>query len=151
VAGLRGLAAQRAVRAMLEAVGPLLPPDVILEVVGGPRVWTLRPQGSDATGHGVWQITQRSNQPFPHVEADLSFGIGTWIPGLPKRLNAKLSATDALEMIQDKVTEMAGTPWPGPGYEVKVNVTSETVHPAFESRTGGKPIVLPPLDLALFQ
>ena len=54
-------------------------------------------------------------------------------------------------MIQDKVSKMTGTPWPGPDYEVKVKVNSETVHPAFESTAGGKPIALPPLDLALFQ
>ena len=63
-------------------------------------------------------------------------GIGPWVPFLPHRLAAKLTAIDALEQLQDAIASAVHEPWPGPGYEVRADVTDDSVRLWFETKDG---------------
>ncbi len=65
----------------------------------------------------------------------LLFGIGSWIPGLPDRLNTKLNAISALETIQYAVADATGKPWPGPDYRARSTVAAASVSIWFERGT----------------
>lgn len=79
------------------------------------------------------------------------FGIGTWIPDLPDRLNTKLTASSVLETIQEAVSEATGRPWPGPDYNVHSSVSGASVRIWFERKTDAGRIELPVLARELFQ
>lgn len=79
------------------------------------------------------------------------FGIGTWILGLSDRLNTKLNASSALEMVQEAVSEATGAPWPGPDYDVHSSVSDASVRIWFERKTDAHRIELPVLARELFQ
>jgi hypothetical protein len=53
-------------------------------------------------------------------------GIGTWIPFLPKRLDGKLTAVSAVEILDDVVASATGQPWPSPDYRVRAKVVGRT-------------------------
>ena len=152
MAGLRGVAAQRAVRAVLEAVGPLLPPGLELEIVGSPRAWRLGVRRPAGERRGVWDITRKQSGDL-HIEASnvVLFGIGSWIPDLPDRLNTKLNASSALETVQEAVSEATGAPWPGPDYDVHSSVGDSSVRIWFERKTDAHRIELPVLARTLFR
>lgn len=148
---LRGTAAQQAVRAVLDAVGPMLPADLDMEIVGTPRAWRLRSQHAAGEHWGIWDVS-RSESGGLSVDSGgvVLFGIGSLIPGLPGRLDAKLNAISALEMIQEAVADATGAPWPGPGYEVRSRITGAEVILWFERDTDGHRIALPALLRTLF-
>jgi hypothetical protein len=54
------------------------------------------------------------------------------VPFLSRTLAAKLAVQDALETIQDVVSEAAGSRWPGPHYTVRVETQADGVRTWFE-------------------
>lgn len=151
MAGPRGVAAQRAVQAVLDAAGPILPPGLDLEIVGSPRAWRIRSRHAPGEHRGIWDIARRESGVTIGSGSVTMFGIGTWIPGLPDRLNTKLNASSALEMVQEAVSEATGAPWPGPDYDVDSSVSDASVRVWFERRADAHRIELPVLARELFQ
>ncbi len=65
-----------------------------------------------------------------------SLGIGPWVPVLPRRMAARLTAIAALEMIQDAVATAQGWPWPDLGFEVHGAADRQGVWVWFEDASG---------------
>ena len=63
-------------------------------------------------------------------------GIGPWVPFLPRRLAARLTAIAALEMIQDVVSTAHGWPWPELGFDVHAATDEHGVAVWFEDASG---------------
>lgn len=150
---LHGERAIAAVRAVVDAASDVLPHDVRLEIVGHGRWWTLR-KVDPANTPGVFRpaFDEHGRQGFA-AGPFAPLGIGTWVPFLPSRLDAKLTAIDALELVQDVVTEALGSPWPAPNYRAKAAIQNSEVRTWFEPSIQGATgefVYLRPMSLRLF-
>ena len=150
---INGERARVLMREVVRAASDAIPDGVDLEIVGRGRWWVLRkvdpanPAGK-VVAHTVLNDGSRRIAPT----GDLSpWGIGTWIPFLPRRLDAKLTAISGVEMLQDVVSSATGQPWPGPDYRVRAKVIGRQVATWFEpsSQTGPR-VDLHSLPLHLF-
>jgi hypothetical protein len=153
--GIRGLKAQVAVRAVLAAVADLMPTGVSLAVAGGENLWTLRRVSGDGS-EDLRNVLQVEQIPGEGVEISTAgpvpvFGIGPWIPFLPSFLDVKLTAEDALEFIQEVVTESIGEPWPAGLPNVRSSVRGQHVYLSFVSTDRRNRMPLKALPRALFE
>jgi hypothetical protein len=67
--------------------------------------------------------------------ASAAFGIGPLGP-LPRRVAGRLTAIDALEMIQDVVSTACGWPWPSLGFDVHADADDRGVQVWLEDASG---------------
>lgn len=125
---MRGAKARRLLLQLLDAVAPALPADVTVEVSGSGQRCILTAQRAGAASGAVLlgSITK--------MRAPL--GIGPWVPLLPRRLAARLTAIAALEMIQDVVSTAHGWPWPDLGFDVHAADDAEGVSVWFDDASG---------------
>ncbi len=152
---LHGDRAIAAAEAVVAAAAGLMPDGVQLEVVGHGRWWTLR-KIDPANPPGVLsaRVDERGGR-FSATGPLAPLGVGTWIPLLPRQLDAKLSAISVVELVHEVVTDARGSPWPGPEYRVRAKVSGGQVFAWFEppARTDAataRTLKLLPLPLPLF-
>jgi len=131
---VRGAKARNLLRQLLDGVATALPPDLTVQVDGtgrrcvliaqrAPKDPATMPPGAPARLGGV-------------TKARASLGIGPWVPVLPRRMAARLTAIAALEMIQDAVATAQGWPWPDLGFEVHGAADRQGVWVWFEDASG---------------
>lgn len=126
---VKGAKARALLRALLEAVSNLAPGDVNIEVTGQGRRCYLRASRSaepeeTAPAHPFGAAMSGTLAPL---------GLGPWVPLLPRKLAAKLTVQDALETVQDTISAVARSPWPGPGYKVRVEARKSGVRTWFDN------------------
>ena len=130
---LRGSAAWMAVAAVAEAAADLLPSDVTVDVSG------VGPLGSiDVHGPRGYHMA-------------VVVAVGPWVPFLPRALATRLTAIDALELIQDLVDGRTATRWPEGKRKVFAEVRDDQVMLAFADENGGNRRALPALARSLFE
>lgn len=127
-----GEKAQALLRTMVDAVSNLVPDDVSV---------TVRGRGRRCTVSAAWladpaQVSREKPQGGSLSGITSPFGVGPGIPFLPRRTAAKLTIEDALQQIQQVVSHANRSPWPGPGYQVRVAVTDEGIHAWFADESG---------------
>jgi len=123
---VRGAKARRLLQRLLDAVADDLPPDVTVRVTGEGLLCGLE----------AWrQRDGRPVRPRDIATANASFGIGPVGP-LPRRVAARLTAIDAMEMIQDVVSTACGWPWPSLGADVHADANGRSVQVWLEDASG---------------
>ena len=123
---VRGAKARSLLQRLLDAVADDLPPDVTVRVTGAGLMCGLE----------AWRSKDgRPVRPRDIATSSAPFGIGPTGP-LPRRVAARMTAIDALEMIQDVVSTACGWPWPSLGFDVHADVGDRGVQVWFEDATG---------------
>lgn len=86
------------------------------------------------------------------TNAPVQLGFYPWIPLLPGRLRARLTAQGAVEFVTDFLDRRLGPDgWPGGGREVKTRVRNGRVDVALTNKGIGQVLRLPSLPLAPFR
>jgi hypothetical protein len=123
---VRGAKARSLLQRLLDALADDLPPDVTVRVTGEGLMCGLQ----------AWRT--RDGRPVRRTDiatAGAPFGIGPLGP-LPRRAAARLTAVDALEMIQDVVSTACGWPWPSLGFDVHADADDGGVQAWLEDASG---------------
>jgi len=127
---VRGEEARSLLQRLLDAVADDLPPDVTVRVTGGGR----------RCGLEAWRK--------PHVHKGIAvpagevtsvaapFGLGPWVPFLPRMARARLAAAAALALIQDVVSTAGGWPWPSISADVRSDADDGGVRVWLEDSSG---------------
>jgi hypothetical protein len=103
---VRGEEARSLLQRLLDAVADDLPTDVTVRITGEGRRCCLEAWRKPQVHKGV---------AVPAGEVTIvaaPFGLGPWVPFLPRKTAARLTAADALELVQDVVSTASGWPWP---------------------------------------
>ena len=66
------------------------------------------------------------------------FGLGPWIPFLPRRVAARLTAVAAMEYVRDAVSNACSAPWPAPEVTTHARVQGSAVHLWFNNPATGR-------------
>ena len=126
---VKGPRARALLQALLDAVSDLVPGDVDIAATGHGR-------GCHLQASRFAEPSQISTEdPFGGAisGASATLGLGPWVPFLPRQVAAKLTVQDALETIQDAISTVARTPWPGPDYKVRVDAQPSGVRTWFDN------------------
>lgn len=131
---VRGAKARHLLLQLLDGVSTAVPTDVTVQVTGsGQRCILIAQRASPVTANvrpiGTVQVGSVTKLRAP-------LGIGPWVPFLPLRLAARLTAIAALEMIQDVVSTAHGWPWPELGFDVHAATDEHGVAVWFEDASG---------------
>jgi len=126
---VRGPKARALLQALLDAVSGPVPDDVDIAVTGHGR--GCHPQASRLAAPS--QISRENALGGVISGASASLGLGPWVPFRPPKVAAKLTVQDALETIQDTISAVARSPWPGPDYKVRVDAQPSGVRTCFDN------------------
>jgi hypothetical protein len=129
---VKGEQARGLLRTLLNSVADLIPHHLTATVTGEGKtcLFTVTPS---------FHPDEFSSEPpkLLGASATLSlFGIGPWVPLLPRSLAAKLTVQDALETIQTGIADALGSPWPVAECNVKVKSEADGVRVWFQNPAG---------------
>jgi hypothetical protein len=138
VPGKAGLALLEAV---IDSLAPHLPPEVAtvrgrVPVGRLTEVWAVPAGVGDVTGYGPYEIKAGPTGGSFRTRGSISpFGIGTWVPFVPRSTIRRWVVIDAAELVIDAVHDIVAT-WPAPDAVVKARADGEDVSLWFEDPAG---------------
>jgi hypothetical protein len=150
---LRGARAQDLVAEVLLRIDPLLPPGVRVEMTRHHKWLSLQRSAPDSKRVGPLIMTPGPDGHSGHAGMTGVPGIGPWIPFLPKRLRAKLTAQDAVETVLDVAYDADTAARPGStDFAVRATVDGDVVRVSYLPPGGIEPdqrIQIDPIPIAL--
>jgi hypothetical protein len=121
---LRGARAQDLIAEVLLRLDPWLPPGVRVEMTRHNKWLSLQRFAPGSERVGPLVMTPGPDGHSGHGGVTGGPGVGPWIPFLPKRLRAKLTAQDAVETVLDVAYDTGPGARPTSPFEQESTVTS---------------------------
>jgi hypothetical protein len=148
---IRGVDAQRLLAEVLLRLEPLLPAGVRVELTSHSKWTTLQRVTDESVFIGPVSVSTGANGKSIQAHTTSVPALGAWIPLLPRKLSARLTARNAVETVLDVAYQLS----PGekePDFAVQARAEGEWILVSYLRSEGQDPVrrvAIEPLPLAL--